>query len=83
MISYLFEELPDISSFLHLRVEFYLNGHNYCYNNRDNVISLVVKSLKNPRSAVCKTAIMTSADIVKAYGDHIVDSLDPLVCFFH
>ncbi|KAL8199457.1 hypothetical protein R6Q57_013025 [Mikania cordata] len=45
----------------------------------DNVISLLVKALKNPRSAVCKTAIMTSADIFKAFGDHIIDSLDPLL----
>ncbi|KAA8548084.1 hypothetical protein F0562_004655 [Nyssa sinensis] len=44
-----------------------------------NVISLIVKSLKNPRSAVCKTAIMTSADIFNAYGDSIIDSLDPLL----
>ncbi|XP_062151349.1 uncharacterized protein LOC133859820 [Alnus glutinosa] len=44
-----------------------------------DVISLVVKSLKNPRSAVCKTAIMTSADIFSAYNDHIIDSLDPLL----
>ncbi|KAL3344672.1 hypothetical protein AABB24_023893 [Solanum stoloniferum] len=44
-----------------------------------NVISLVVKSLKNPRSAVCKTAIMTSADIFKAYCDSIVASIDPLL----
>ncbi|NP_001353649.1 HEAT repeat-conatining protein isoform X1 [Solanum lycopersicum] len=44
-----------------------------------NVISLVVKSLKNPRSAVCKTAIMASADIFKAYCDTIVDLMDPLL----
>ncbi|KAL8124370.1 hypothetical protein AgCh_012138 [Apium graveolens] len=44
-----------------------------------NVVSLVVKSLKNPRSAVCKTAVMTSADIFKAYNDRIIDSLDPLL----
>lgn len=44
-----------------------------------NVISLVEKSLKNPRSAVCKTAIMTSEDIFKAYGDRIIDSIDPLI----
>ncbi|PHT57272.1 hypothetical protein CQW23_05758 [Capsicum baccatum] len=44
-----------------------------------NVISLVVKSLKNPRSAVCKTAIMASADIFKAYCDSIVDLMDPLL----
>ncbi|KAI3761937.1 hypothetical protein L1987_52360 [Smallanthus sonchifolius] len=45
----------------------------------DNVISLVVKALKNPRSAVCKTAIMTSADIFKAFGDRVIDSLDHLL----
>ncbi|XP_009599984.1 uncharacterized protein LOC107766855 [Nicotiana tabacum] len=44
-----------------------------------NVISLIVKSLKNPRSAVCKTAIMASADIFKAYCDSIVDLMDPLL----
>ncbi|KAL6587481.1 hypothetical protein OROMI_000459 [Orobanche minor] len=44
-----------------------------------NIISLVEKSLKNPRSAVCKTAIMTSADIFKAFNDDIIDSLDPLL----
>lgn len=43
------------------------------------VIALIVKSLKNPRSAVCKTAIMTSSDIFKAYGDDIIDSLDPML----
>lgn len=43
------------------------------------MISLVVKSLKNPRSAVCKTAIMTSADIFNAYKDLTIESLDPLV----
>ncbi|XP_073279325.1 uncharacterized protein [Primulina huaijiensis] len=45
----------------------------------NDVISLIVKSLKNPRSAVCKTAVMTSTDIFKAYNDDIIDSLDPLL----
>ncbi|KAJ9135294.1 hypothetical protein P3X46_032497 [Hevea brasiliensis] len=44
-----------------------------------DVIPLIVKSLKNPRSAVCKTAIMTSADMFSAYNDHLIDSLDPLL----
>ncbi|OMP10144.1 Armadillo-like helical [Corchorus olitorius] len=44
-----------------------------------DVIPLLVKSLKNPRSAVCKTAIMTSADIFGAYNDDLIDSLDPLL----
>ncbi|XP_010550106.1 PREDICTED: uncharacterized protein LOC104821061 isoform X2 [Tarenaya hassleriana] len=45
----------------------------------EKVIPLVVKSLKNPRSAVCKTACMTSADVFSAYNDHILDLLDPLL----
>lgn len=45
----------------------------------DEIISSVVKSLKNPRSAVCKTAIMTAADLFKAFNDGIIDSLDPLL----
>ncbi|KAI4346996.1 hypothetical protein L6164_007850 [Bauhinia variegata] len=44
-----------------------------------DVIAFVTKSLKSPRSAVCKTAIMTSADIFSAYNDLIIDSLDPLL----
>ncbi|CAH1437696.1 unnamed protein product [Lactuca virosa] len=45
----------------------------------ERVITLIVKSLKNPRSAVCKTGIMTSADIFKAFGNHIIEFLDPLL----
>ncbi|VVB14518.1 unnamed protein product [Arabis nemorensis] len=45
----------------------------------EKVIPLVVKSLKNPRSAVCKTACMTSADIFGAYNNHITDLLDSLL----
>ncbi|RDX65057.1 hypothetical protein CR513_56317, partial [Mucuna pruriens] len=47
--------------------------------NNGDVITFIAKSLKNPRSAVCKTAIMTSADIFSAYNDLIIDSLDPLL----
>lgn len=52
---------------------------NY-FNCRESLVPLIVKSVKNPRSAVCKTALMTCADIFKAYGDMMVDSIDPLVC---
>ncbi|CAN8256288.1 unnamed protein product [Cochlearia groenlandica] len=45
----------------------------------EKVIPAVVKSLKNPRSAVCKTACMASADIFSAYNNHITDLLDPLL----
>ncbi|XP_023521721.1 uncharacterized protein LOC111789607 [Cucurbita pepo subsp. pepo] len=44
-----------------------------------DVISLLVKSMKNPRSAVCKTALMTSADIFSAYNDKLIESLDPML----
>ena len=51
--------------------------------DRDKVVVLVTKSMKNPRSALCKTAIMSSADIFKGYPEHLLDILDPLVhaCF--
>ncbi|GJN04112.1 hypothetical protein PR202_ga21630 [Eleusine coracana subsp. coracana] len=42
------------------------------------LVPLIVKSVKNPRSAVCKTALMTCADVFKAYGDLMVDSIDLL-----
>jgi len=45
----------------------------------DKVVALVIKSLKNPRSALCKTAIMVTADMFKAYQDRLIDSLDPLL----
>lgn len=47
--------------------------------DRGDVISLLVKSMKNPRSAVCKTALMTTADIFSAYNDKMIESLDPMV----
>ncbi|KAH8933874.1 hypothetical protein BDL97_18G053300 [Sphagnum fallax] len=45
----------------------------------DVVVGLVIKSVKNPRSALCKTALMTSTDLFKAYGDQLLDLLDPLL----
>ncbi|KAI4366626.1 hypothetical protein MLD38_022483 [Melastoma candidum] len=44
-----------------------------------DVITLSVKSLKNPRSAVCKTALMTASDLFSAYNDQLIDFLDPLL----
>ncbi|KAK4750541.1 hypothetical protein SAY87_004023 [Trapa incisa] len=44
-----------------------------------DAITLLVNALKNPRSAVCKTGIMTSADIFFVYNDKLVDFLDPLL----
>jgi hypothetical protein len=51
-------------------------------NSREPLVPLIVKSVKNPRSALCKTALMTCADIFKAYGELMVDSVDLLVRFF-
>ncbi|KAH8967041.1 hypothetical protein BDL97_03G057200 [Sphagnum fallax] len=45
----------------------------------DAVVALVIKSVKNPRSALCKTALMTSKDMFKAYQDQLLDLLDPLL----
>lgn len=44
-----------------------------------DLVAKIVKSLKNPRSAVCKTAIMTCGDIFKVYNDSIVDFLDHML----
>lgn len=35
---------------------------------------VVVKAMKNPRSALCKTSIMASSDIFNAFGDKLLDS---------
>ncbi|KVH92765.1 Armadillo-like helical [Cynara cardunculus var. scolymus] len=37
------------------------------------------EALQDILSAVCKTTIMTCADIFKAFGDDIINSLDPLL----
>eukprot|EP00250_Pteridium_aquilinum_P003970 c14227_g1_i1 orf=674-1657(+) len=44
-----------------------------------SVVTLTVKAMKNPRSALCKTAIMASADFFKSYQDQMLDILDPLL----
>lgn len=43
------------------------------------VVASVTKALKNPRSALCKTAVMASADIFKGYRESLLDILDPLL----
>lgn len=35
---------------------------------------VVVKAMKNPRSALCKTSIMASSDIFNAFGDKLLDA---------
>ncbi|KAL3508101.1 hypothetical protein ACH5RR_033483 [Cinchona calisaya] len=39
----------------------------------DKVMMVIVKAMKNPRSALCKTSIMASSDIFKAFGDKILE----------
>nr|XP_004296841.2 PREDICTED: protein FAM179B [Fragaria vesca subsp. vesca] len=40
----------------------------------EKVMVVLVKSMKNPRSALIKTSIMASADIFNAFGDRLLDS---------
>ncbi|CAI8590101.1 unnamed protein product [Vicia faba] len=39
----------------------------------DKILLVVVKSMKNPRSALCKTSIMAASDIFNAFGDKLFD----------
>ncbi|CAI0626874.1 unnamed protein product [Linum tenue] len=42
--------------------------------NLEKAMSVLVKAMKNPRSALIKTSIMASSDIFSAYGDKLLDS---------
>lgn len=53
---------------------------------REKVMLVLVKAMKNPRSALIKTSIMASSDIFNAFGDKILesttsDAFDQLVWF--
>lgn len=50
--------------------------------HREKVVLVLVKAMKNPRSALCKTSIMASFDIFNAYGDKLLDSF-PSDAFDH
>ncbi|XP_027116021.2 uncharacterized protein [Coffea arabica] len=39
----------------------------------DRVMLVTAKAMKNPRSALCKTSIMTSSDIFTAFGDKLLE----------
>ncbi|KAI4345413.1 hypothetical protein L6164_012540 [Bauhinia variegata] len=41
--------------------------------NLEKIMLVVVKAMKNPRSAMCKTSIMAASDIFKAFGDKLLD----------
>ncbi|KAL9668110.1 hypothetical protein QQ045_002485 [Rhodiola kirilowii] len=38
----------------------------------EKVMIVIVKAMKNPRSALCKTSIMAAADIISAYADTLL-----------
>ncbi|KAF9604933.1 hypothetical protein IFM89_011300 [Coptis chinensis] len=40
----------------------------------DKVMVIIVKAMKNPRSALIKTSIMTASDIFKSYGHGLLES---------
>ncbi|XP_012573422.2 uncharacterized protein [Cicer arietinum] len=39
----------------------------------DKIVLVVAKTMKNPRSALCKTSIMAASDIFNAFGDKLFD----------
>ncbi|XVF62585.1 hypothetical protein PTKIN_Ptkin09bG0020200 [Pterospermum kingtungense] len=42
----------------------------------EKVILVVVKAMKNPRSALCKTSIMAASDIFSGFGENLLESTD-------
>lgn len=51
---------------------------------REKLLVVMVKAMKNPRSALCKTSIMTCSDIFGAFGEKLLQqphlkSMDDLV----
>ncbi|CAI9260696.1 unnamed protein product [Lactuca saligna] len=40
----------------------------------EKVLLILVKAMKNPRSALCKTSIMAASDLFKSYGDKLLES---------
>ena len=41
---------------------------------REKIIAVLIKSMKNPRSALIKTSIMASSDIFNSFGDRLLDA---------
>ncbi|KAH6815240.1 ARM repeat superfamily protein [Perilla frutescens var. frutescens] len=40
----------------------------------EKVLLVMVKTIKNPRSALCKTSIMAASDIFNAFGENLLES---------
>jgi hypothetical protein len=47
-----------------------------------NITTLTVESLNNPRTALCKTVIMASYELIKVYQDQMIDFIDPMLFQF-
>ncbi|WOL16011.1 protein FAM179A-like [Canna indica] len=42
----------------------------------EEVVAVIVKAMKSPRSALCKTSIMASADIFQSLGQHLLSTTE-------
>eukprot|EP00250_Pteridium_aquilinum_P014549 c22056_g1_i1 orf=447-1631(-) len=45
----------------------------------DQAVPLLIKAMKNPRSALCKTALMASADLFRAFPEEVLALLEQLL----
>ncbi|GJV21497.1 putative reverse transcriptase domain-containing protein [Tanacetum coccineum] len=53
-----------------------ITSGDFCYDLKslEKHLMILVKSMKNPRSALCKTTIMVAVDLFKSYGDKFLES---------
>ncbi|CAH1433051.1 unnamed protein product [Lactuca virosa] len=71
---------PDVKFQLHMCLSS-MKTDEYEYMTRvvniegEKVLLVLVKAMKNPRSALCKTSIMAASDIFKSYGDKLLESI--------
>lgn len=45
-----------------------------CGEISEKVVLVIVKAIKNPRSALCKTSIMAASDVFNAFGETLLES---------
>ncbi|PIA61455.1 hypothetical protein AQUCO_00300749v1 [Aquilegia coerulea] len=53
---------------------FALHHSTFLLPTLEKIMIILVKAMKNPRSALCKTSIMTASDIFKSYGHDLLES---------
>lgn len=46
----------------------------FCVGSRDRVLLVLTKSMKSPRSALCKSSIMASSDVFHQFGQLLLSS---------